>query len=146
MLWAFSFYTWWRPFALDLSKSCSRFEQDFAPTLLENEATHFALFQSKIVTVASLFLCYIVEFVPILGFALESYKVPPQLHMVKAHILHCVPKTTHFPMVLSTDLSSALPFTLFTRVSYLFHHFKPHFPHFSCDQFPCTMIHGIQYY
>ena len=47
MLWAFSFYTWWRPFALDLSKSCSRFEQDFAPTLLENEATHFALFSSK---------------------------------------------------------------------------------------------------
>ena len=108
----------------------------------KTEHHNFALLASKSVTFSPLFLCYIVIL------RLSVYLSPKRVHYHTEEplVLHCIPQTTHFPSVLSTDLRSALHFTLVARVSCLFYHYNLHFPHCSCDQFPCTMNNGMQYY
>ena len=103
---------------------------------------NFALLASKYITFPPLFLCYIVK--PRLSVYLSPKRV--YNHTEEPLVLRCIPQTTHFPSVLSTDSHSAFHFTLVGRVSCLFHHFNPYFPHFSCDHFPCTMNNGMQYY
>ena len=103
---------------------------------------NFALLASKYVTFPPLFLCYIVK--PRLSVCLSPKRVC--YHTEEPLVLRCIPQITHFTSVLSTDSSSALHFTLVARVSCLFHYFNPQFPHFLCDQFPCTMNNGMQHY